>query len=62
MLQGLNSIVLGVSKLRTKASDSHSREFNPSEHLARLAVNSAMTFTFFVIESYFYQQSKKASG
>lgn len=62
ILQGLNSIVLGVSKLRTKASDSHSREFKPSEHHARLAVNSAMTFTSFVLESYFYQQSKKASS
>jgi len=60
ILQGLNSIVLGVSKLRTKASDSHSREFKPNEHHARLAVNSAMTFTSFVIESYFYQQNKKA--
>lgn len=59
ILQGLNSIVLGISKLRTKASDSHSREYKPSEHHARLAVNSAMTFTSFIIESYFFQLGKK---
>lgn len=58
ILQGLNSIVVGIGKLRTKASDSHAREYKPSEHHARLAVNSAMTFTAFIIESYHYQQSK----
>lgn len=59
ILQGLNSIVLGIGKLRTKASDSHAREYKPNEHHARLAVNSAMTFTSFIIESYSYQQNKK---
>lgn len=58
ILQGLNSIVVGLGKLRTKASDSHAREYKPSEHHARLAVNSAMTFTSFIIESYNYQQEK----
>lgn len=58
ILQGLNSIVLGVSKLRTKASDSHSREFKPLKHHAHLAVNSASTFTSFIIDSFFYQQTK----
>lgn len=58
ILQGLNSIVVGIGKLRTKASDSHAREYKPSEHHARLAVNSAMTFTAFIIESYHYQQMK----
>lgn len=58
ILQGLNSIVLGVGKLRTKASDSHAREYKPSEHHARLAVNSAMTFASFISESYNYQQER----
>ncbi|SKB69095.1 Abortive infection C-terminus [Lysinibacillus sp. AC-3] len=62
ILQGLNSIVLGIGKLRTKASDSHAREYKPTEHHARLAVNSAMTFTSFIIESYSYQQNKKIKG
>ena len=59
ILQGLNSIVIGIGKLRTKASDSHAREYKPNEHHAQLAVNSAMTFTTFIIESYSYQQNKK---
>lgn len=59
ILQGLNSIVIGIGKLRSKASDSHAREYKPNEHHARLAVNSAMTFTSFIIESYYYQQNKK---
>ncbi|MGE7952489.1 abortive infection family protein [Lysinibacillus xylanilyticus] len=59
ILSGLNSIVLGIGRLRTKASDSHAREYKPNEHHARLAVNSAMTFTSFIIESYSYQQNKK---
>lgn len=59
ILQGLNSIVVGIGRLRTKASDSHAREYKPNEHHARLAVNSAMTFTSFIIESYSYQQNKK---
>lgn len=59
ILTGLNSIVIGVGQLRTKASDSHAREYKPSKHHAELAVNAAKTFTFFVISSYQFQQEKK---
>lgn len=58
ILSGLNSIVVGVGTLRSKASDSHAQQYKPQEHHARLAVNTAMTFTSFIIESYIYQQSK----
>lgn len=58
ILSGLNSIVTGIAKLRSKASDSHAREYKPSKHHAVLAVNSAKTFTDFIISSYLYQQNK----
>ncbi|GEK90234.1 Abortive infection C-terminus [Alkalibacterium putridalgicola] len=59
ILSGLNSIVIGVGKIRSKASDSHSRQYRPSEHHARLAVNAAHTFTSFIIDSYHYQTDKR---
>jgi len=59
ILTGLNSIVIGVGHLRTKAGDSHAREYKPSKHHAELAVNAAKTFTFFLISSYQFQQEKK---
>lgn len=58
ILTGLNSVVIGIGRLRTKASDSHAREYKPSRHHAELAVNSAKTFTSFIISSYLYQQEK----
>jgi len=58
ILQGLNSIVLGIGKIRSKASDSHSQQYKPLDHHARLAVNSAQTFTSFIIDSFHYQQNK----
>lgn len=59
ILSGLNSIVTGVGRLRSKASDSHAREYKPSKHHAVLAVNSAKTFIDFIISSYNYQYFKK---
>ncbi|MBY0597351.1 abortive infection family protein [Bacillus bingmayongensis] len=59
ILTGLNSIVIGVGRLRSKASDSHARAYKPSKHHAELAVNTAKTFTSFIISSYLYQQEKK---
>lgn len=58
ILSGLNSIVIGVVSLRTKASDSHAPEYKPDKHHAVLEVNCAMTFTSFIIGSYNYQRSK----
>jgi hypothetical protein len=59
IFQGLNSNVLRVSKLRTKASDSHSREFASSRHHSQLVVHAAATFISFIINSYQFQQGKK---
>ena len=59
ILTGLNSIVIGVANLRTKASDSHAAEYKPEKHHAEVAVNCAMTFTSFVLKSYNYQKSLK---
>lgn len=59
ILSGLNNIVIGLGGLRTKASDSHAREYRPCKHHAELAVNVAKTFTAFVISSYKYQEEKK---
>ena len=58
ILTGLNSIVIGVANLRTKASDSHAPEYKPEKHHAELAVNAAMTFTKFILNSYMYQKGK----
>ncbi|TYB96404.1 MAG: abortive infection family protein [Kosmotoga sp.] len=58
ILSGLNNIVSGVGGMRTKASDSHAREYKPLKHHAELAVNSAKTFTSFIISSYDYQKEK----
>ncbi|PEW44074.1 hypothetical protein CN431_13435 [Bacillus cereus] len=58
ILTGLNSIVIGIGRLRSKASDSHARTYRPSKHHAELAVNTAKTFTSFIISSYLYQQEK----
>jgi len=58
ILSGLNNIVIGLGGLRTKASDSHAREYKPCKHHAELAVNAAKTLTAFVINSYKYQKEK----
>lgn len=60
ILSGINNIVIGLGALRTKASDSHAPEYKPNRHHAVLAVNSAMTFTSFIISSYNYQVDKGA--
>ena len=58
ILTGLNSIVIGVSSLRTKVGDAHAREYKPERHHAELAVNTAKTFTAFVISSHNYRKTK----
>lgn len=58
ILSGLNNVVIGLAGLRTKASDSHAPEYKPSKHHAELAVNCAMTFTSFILNSYQYQKQK----
>ena len=61
VLTGLNSIMMGVAGLRNIMSDSHDREYKPKRHHAKLAVNTALTFCEFLLDSYEYQQGKKNS-
>lgn len=55
LLSGMVSIVSGLAPLRNKMSDSHARTYKPSEHHAKLAVNSVHTLCIFLLESYEYQ-------
>jgi hypothetical protein len=58
ILGGLNSIVIGLGNLRSKASDSHATNYKPDKHHAVLAVNAAFTFVDFIFSSYKYQVEK----
>jgi hypothetical protein len=55
VLSGLTSIVQGLSSLRNSGSDAHATRYRPGEHHARVAINSAMTMTDFVLSTYEYQ-------
>lgn len=61
ILSGLTSIVSGLATLRNTMSDSHVISYKPSEHHARLAVNSAKTLCDFLFETKEYQMHKKKS-
>ena len=61
VLTGLNGIMMGIAGLRNIMSDSHNREYKPKRHHAKLAVNTALTFCEFLLDSYEYQQGKKNS-
>nr|WP_242038809.1 abortive infection family protein [Anabaena lutea] len=58
ILSGLTSIVSGLATLRNTMSDSHVISYKPSEHHARLAVNSAKTFCNFLFDTKEYQMKK----
>jgi len=58
IIQGLVNIVDGIYEIRNKVSDSHSRVYEATEHHAVLCVNSARTFSNFIVESYLYQKQK----
>lgn len=60
-LSGLNGIVVGLAGLSNMIGDRHARKYAPSKHHAKLAVNTAMTFCEFLVDSFEYQQrsSKK---
>lgn len=63
ILSGLTSIVFGLATLRNTMSDSHVISYKPSEHHARLAVNTAKTLCDFLFETKEYQiYKKKTSG
>ena len=59
ILQGLKSIIAGLYEVANKASDRHARKYNPAEHHAKLAVNSALAVCEFVLDSYEHQQRLK---
>lgn len=58
ILQGLNSIVCGLSFFRNKMSDAHLPQYKASKHHAILAVNSANTLAQFLLDTYKYQKEK----
>lgn len=55
ILQGLNSIVCGLSFFRNKMSDAHLPQYKAEKHHAVLAVNSANTLAQFLFDTYEYQ-------
>lgn len=58
IISGLFSCIDGISEVRNKFSDSHSRIYNPSKHHAKLCVNSVLTLSEFLVESYLYQKER----
>lgn len=56
ILQGLKGQVSGLFEVANKAGDRHARRYNPADHHATLAVNSAFTLCEFLLGSYEYQQ------
>lgn len=60
ILQGSVSQIGGLYELANKASDRHTRKYNPAPHHAKLAVNVAFTLCEFVLSSYHYQQQKQS--
>lgn len=58
IITGLISCVDGICEVRNKFSDSHSRIYNPSKHHAKLCVNSVLTLSEFLVESYLYQKER----
>jgi len=55
-LSGFVSIINSLSSLSNKMGDRHAREYKPSKHHAVLVVNSAMTFSTFIFNTFEYQQ------
>lgn len=57
-LTGLISTIAGLSGLSNRMGDRHVREYKPSVHHSVLIVNTAMTFSNFIFDTYAYQQEK----
>lgn len=60
ILSGLTSLVAGIAGLSNKMADRHARTYRPDKHHAKLAVNTAFTFCEFLLDSFEYQQDKRA--
>lgn len=58
ILQGLVSVIQGVSSSRNLMSDAHVRIYKPSIHHAKLVVNSSKTVVDFLLGTYEYQRKK----
>ena len=61
-LTGFVSIIDGLSGLSNKMGDRHAREYKPSKHHAVLLVNSAMTFSNFIFDTYAYQDKNRKTA
>mgnify|MGYP002857715679 CR=1 FL=1 len=59
ILQGLNSIVCGLSYLRNKMSDAHLPQYKPDKHHAVLAINCATTLAQFLFDTFDYQKQRQ---
>jgi hypothetical protein len=60
LLRGFVNIINGLAGLSNKMGDRHVREYKPAQHHAILIVNSAMTLTNFVFDTYSYQKNRSA--
>ncbi len=59
VLRGLKSIIIGLSSLRNKMSDSHAPTYEPSKHHAKLAINTAFTLCEFLLDNLEYQRDQQ---
>jgi hydroxypyruvate isomerase len=59
ILSGLNSVVVGIAGISNMLGDRHATVYRPSEHHAKLAVNAALTFCEFLVDSYEYQKTRR---
>lgn len=58
ILKGFLSIISGFSGISNNIADRHATTKHPQKHHAKIAVNSAMVISEFLIESFKYQRSK----
>jgi hypothetical protein len=58
IISGMTTIINGMAALTNRASDRHARVYKPQKHHAKFAVNCAFSFCDFIVDSYFFQNSK----
>ncbi len=58
MIKGMVLVVEGIAPVRNKMGDGHASERVPAPHHARFVVNAAKTVSYFLVESYLYQEAK----
>ncbi len=57
-LSGLISVVQGIAALSNRLADRHAPKYKAEERHAKLVMNSAITLTNFIVDTFEYQQSK----